>query len=298
MEGLDLLSDLVETYLDIQKNRVAIGNRISARERRGLDVPFGLVRSYEALRREEELLARDIKEHMKELEVPIYDLWLKNIRGVAELLSAQLLAKIKDIGRFKHVSNLYSYSGYGVFNGVIQSPKKKSKTNYRRDLKTILHKIGDNILMGKDPYYRAYYEYFKKKEEKKNKPRKVPLTEDVMGEYLARDIPELDLKAGTIIKKRVYRMLKRAGYKEVEIVLSKGHIHMRAKRKMIKLFLAHLYEVWRRLEGLPVDVPYSIARNYDAYIPPPYLPGDMKCLACEHRIIVNKELDFTGHAHV
>jgi hypothetical protein len=57
-------------------------------------------------------------------------------------------------------------------------------------------------------------------------------------------------------------------------------------------------EVWKRLEDVPVDVPYSIARNFDAYIPPPYLPVGMKCLACEHKIPVNPDLDFSGHNHV
>lgn len=34
------------------------------------------------------------------------------------------------------------------------------------------------------------------------------------------------------------------------------HAHKMAMRKMTKLFLAHLYEVWRTLEGLPTREPY------------------------------------------
>jgi len=35
------------------------------------------------------------------------------------------------------------------------------------------------------------------------------------------------------------------------------HVHQMAVRKMIKLFLSHLWEVWRTAEGLPVRPPYS-----------------------------------------
>ena len=39
---------------------------------------------------------------------------------------------------------------------------------------------------------------------------------------------------------------------------TKKHVHFAALRKMIKLFLAHLWEKWRELEGLPTRVPYAV----------------------------------------
>jgi len=38
---------------------------------------------------------------------------------------------------------------------------------------------------------------------------------------------------------------------------TKGHQHNAAMRKMIKVWLSHLWEVWRKLEGLPVRDLYS-----------------------------------------
>ncbi|HEW91877.1 MAG TPA: hypothetical protein ENF81_04975 [Thermotogaceae bacterium] len=38
----------------------------------------------------------------------------------------------------------------------------------------------------------------------------------------------------------------------------KQHIHLAAMRKMEKLFLAHLWEVWRQLEGYPIRMPYAV----------------------------------------
>jgi len=37
---------------------------------------------------------------------------------------------------------------------------------------------------------------------------------------------------------------------------TKAHVHYAAMRKMIKLFLSHLWVVWRTLEGLPTRSPY------------------------------------------
>jgi len=39
---------------------------------------------------------------------------------------------------------------------------------------------------------------------------------------------------------------------------SKGHIHNYAKRKVIKLFIASVWETWRKMNNLPVTKPYPI----------------------------------------
>lgn len=48
-----------------------------------------------------------------------------------------------------------------------------------------------------------------------------------------------------------------------------GHVDMAAKRKMVKLFLAHLWVVWRDAEGLPLSPPYSSrVLEHDGIVPP------------------------------
>jgi hypothetical protein len=42
---------------------------------------------------------------------------------------------------------------------------------------------------------------------------------------------------------------------------TKGHKHLASMRKMIKVFLAHLWIVWRTMEGLPTEPTYIIGRN-------------------------------------
>jgi len=56
---------------------------------------------------------------------------------------------------------------------------------------------------------------------------------------------------------------------EPEGIISEGHIHNRALRKMIKLFQACLFLVWREAEGLPPTKPYAIdVLGHDSMIKP------------------------------
>lgn len=48
-----------------------------------------------------------------------------------------------------------------------------------------------------------------------------------------------------------------------------GHCDAAAKRKMIKLFLSHLWLVWRELEGLPTSEPYAHAYQNHTHIKTP-----------------------------
>lgn len=49
-----------------------------------------------------------------------------------------------------------------------------------------------------------------------------------------------------------------------------GHIHNMAQRKTVKIFLSHLWAVWRELDGLDVTKPWIIAQGgHSDYIAPP-----------------------------
>lgn len=53
-----------------------------------------------------------------------------------------------------------------------------------------------------------------------------------------------------------HRLKNHKKYKDA----SDGHRHNMAQRYMIKMFLIDLYEAWRKLEGLPVSEPYHVAK--------------------------------------
>lgn len=82
--------------------------------------------------------------------------------------------------------------------------------------------------------------------------------------YLKKEL--MGILADSFIKQRtpVYRKIyddakaREASRKDDNRPKSKMHAHLRAKRKAVKIFLAHLWAEWRRLEGLPVTEPYVI----------------------------------------
>lgn len=49
---------------------------------------------------------------------------------------------------------------------------------------------------------------------------------------------------------------------------TKMHSHLAAMRKMIKLWLSHLWLVWREMEGLPTSAPYIAADPHHTIIEP------------------------------
>lgn len=68
---------------------------------------------------------------------------------------------------------------------------------------------------------------------------------------------------------REYYLKFKAAEAEKHPDLTKGHIDARARRKVVKLFLSHLWAKWRELEGLPVTKPYSIGMmKHAGYIEP------------------------------
>ncbi len=66
-----------------------------------------------------------------------------------------------------------------------------------------------------------------------------------------------------------YYFTQKARYEATRPDWTKGHIHLAAMRKTVKLFLAHLWLVWRNLENLPTRDPYVIEKmGHQTVLPP------------------------------
>ena len=204
LEVLRVLVDLREHVL--QKQRIALGNRLSAIER-GVDVVDEntariiehFYDSFEALEGDAD---SEIKALVRELEIVQA---MVSVKGVGPMLSARVISMI-DITLVDHVSALWKWAGYAVVEGKADGPRKGEKITYNPRLKKAVYLVGDSFIKSRSPY-RDIYDKAKEKYE--------------------RD-PDL----------------------------SKMHIHRRAARKMVKLWLSHLWQVWRELEGLPVENAY------------------------------------------
>lgn len=257
------LRHLTDTYMQVQKLRIANSNRVLASDK-GLDEttpdPFvaEIVADFEALERK-------IFRHMKRTveHHPAWE-WLDGVKGMGPTLSTKILGMISDIEKFPTVSKLWSFSGYGLYGGKRQTPVKGQKLSYNRRLKTALYLAGDSFIKSRSPYRDLY-------DDAKVYYRRVKQVEP-MSEILDIDeIPDRELPEG---KKEWDKLIKeankQAGAKVDEAVWSDGHVDNAARRKMVKIFLSHLWLVWREAEGLEVSAPYIIAHDekHTRYIDP------------------------------
>lgn len=243
----ELLRALVDLRdRQIQKARIQFGNRLSALERQadnGQGQQIEIVQKW-AVRFEtlEKEIDADIADTVA--DYPIYE-HMSAVKGVGPSLSAQIIAMV-DIHRAPTVSALWRYAGYGMgkywrdASGDIVAPL----TGYKYDKDTEEWRqvspepepdwtcvtVRDRLVSG----YRAPY----------NTRLKTTLWK-LGGSFL---------KTGSSYRKE-YKEAKEKYEQERD--WTKGHVHNAAQRAMVKLFLSHLWDRWRQLEGLPVREPYA-----------------------------------------
>ena len=163
---------------------------------------------------------------------PIYDKWLKNIKGISTLNTANLLQYFGYCEKAKHCSSLWKYAGLHVVNG--KAPKlsmygkgKEVETglDYNPKLRMLMYRVGDSFVKQRTPKYRDIYDREKAKQWK-------------LGDYDE--------------KKNVMRNKDVEGSPQ-----SKGHADNRARRKMVKRFLADFYEQCLLIRGIKPDKVYA-----------------------------------------
>ena len=241
---------LATSFYEIQECRIKIGNRIAMlRKDYGVDLVEASTMHndvFPRLEAAEEAIGIRVREYAR--QYPIFTGWIqREVKGVAEILTGGLLAGIRDIGKFDTVSKLWKYCGVGIHeDGNIQKRQKGQTIDYSPFCKVIVWKLGEQFVkIGDRGYYGLKYREFKEQEQRKAASRGL-----IILPHAAIDaLPE---------EQRADKM-------------SEGHVHNRAKRKVAKLFLSHLWWVWREMEGLPVRNPYVVEKFPEHHYEPP--PG-------------------------
>jgi len=161
---------------------------------------------------------------------PAYD-WLSKVKGVGALNIGKVMSLI-DIERATMVSKLWRYAGFSVEHGKAERQQKGHKLHYNKMLKSMCWRLGKSLIRAKGEYYNFYLEQKKMYAKRfKEEGREV---------ISATKLPKDDKGRKT----------------ETDKLVALGHLDMMAMRKMIKLFLSHLWLVWREAEGLSVTKPY------------------------------------------
>jgi hypothetical protein len=178
--------------------------------------------------------------------------WLSKIRGIGPCLAGALLSRL-DPRRARTPSAFHKICGLHVDPETHLAVRRQKgvKGDWAPFLKKTCWKIGETFVKT-GAFYKDLYKKFRAEVDAAPCP------------WEARGVPHKD-RSGKVVP------------------CPKAHRYALAKRKVVKIFLAHLWTVWRKIEGLPTDVPYSfadhpktgfIAHDKSHYIEPPW-EGDV-----------------------
>jgi len=244
------------------------------------------------LMREQETLLKT--QAMNEIgDHPLWKEWLCKVRGIGPCLAGGIISWI-NIHKCPHASNLISYAGMGVViekyiclkcnlildgnqipsledrmkqgqpHEAARCPKcqnffqvmghgarreKKKVLGYNPNVKTLCWKIGESFV--KQPAeksgYRKIYDKFRTQIE-----ARIAANNGFCGKvhYASKGKgghgEEGDGEGGT-----------EEGKKGKVIPCFDAHVFAMSKRATVKIFLSHIYKVWRGIEKLPVSTPFS-----------------------------------------
>ena len=182
--------------------------------------------------------ARKLTIEYGEMVGPIWTC-LRTVRGLkagADLV--RLLARIDDIGKFARISNLWAFAGFAVRDGEIDHYKGGKKGSYDKVLKSIALRIADQFVRQRTPVYREAYEEYYEADRRKHP--------NVICQH-----------CHTAFDPEIKKCPKcKRGNTLFNLLYCAAHMDARAKRKVAKLFLGHLWLRWRELEGLSISPPY------------------------------------------
>lgn len=166
--------------------------------------------------------------------------WARSVVGIGPVIAAGLLAHI-DITKAPTVGHIWRFAGLDP----TLNWSKGDKRPWNADLKTLCWKIGESFVKvsgNPEAYYGQIYKQRKDYEQANNDA----------GTYAAQAAAKLEkFKIGKTTEAYAHYA---AGH------LPPAHIHARAKRYAVKLFLSHWHEVaYRAHYGCEPPLPYPIA---------------------------------------
>lgn len=228
---------LVDFYYIAQRERIRFDNQIRAMSAVGEPNRILSYLSEQSAKREA-LIKKALDDYT--IDHPV-GAWLRTIRGIGPVTAAGLLAYI-DINKAPTAGAIWKYAGIdgkSVWN-------KGEKRPWNATFKTIVtYKIGESFVKTsnkEDSYYGKLYKERKALDTKRN----------LNGEFADQAknlLATRNYTKGTV----TYKALS-------EGRLSDAHIHARARRYAVKIFLSHLHEVmYKTILGKNPPVPFAIA---------------------------------------
>lgn len=176
--------------------------------------------------------------------------WMRSIPGVGPFVAASIISYL-DIHRAPCANHFWSCAGL--------NPEQKWEKNQLRPfnvkLKTALWQLGEVFVKQIGNPYDVYGKLYKQRKEYEHQKNEEGAYTEFAQQYVNQ------CKEKVLAQKDEYLAGRLPG----------SHIHSRAKRKAVKMFLAHVFEVWYSLEyKKEPPIPYAIAhQNHVHRMPAP-----------------------------
>ena len=164
-------------------------------------------------------------------------------------IDGKCLVWMDGIERFTTPSKLLKYAGF-VPGQRIQAG---TKATFSTELRMVCWRLGGQLLKASGHYYEFYLAYKEHLVQRLQATgtKVVPTPKDRWCATCDAHYPKSTMFCSQC-------GAKLSLLKEPPGVMWEGHVHQMALRRMIKLFLCHLWAVWRGNLGLPVRDPYPI----------------------------------------
>ncbi len=245
--SIDEARYLVDAYYQIQENRKTSGNQ--ARALAESKEPHGVI---QWLFDQNDTVEKQIRRALDSWTDAIPAArWAKSIVGIGPVISAGLAAHI-DVTRCNTVGCIWRFAG---LDPTVEW-KKGTKRPWNASLKCLAWKIGESFVKVSNREGDFYGHLYAQRKEKE-------ITANDAGKFTdqaARKLERFNIGKATDAYE-AYAAGK----------LPPAHIHARAKRWAVKLFLAHYHHVaWTLATGTPPPKPYviSILGHSDMILPP------------------------------
>jgi hypothetical protein len=241
------IAESVELYYDAQKLRILHSNK----KRSEGDSPMKIWID-KWLHIGEKVLIRKLRKWVEGPEAPAEAKWAYSQIGIGPVIAAGLSAHI-DVERAPTISSLWKFAGQAP---GYDRKVKGQKLAFNSRLKVLCWKLGESFVKvsGKEgATYGHLYAMRKSDEIKRNE-------QGLYAQIARKELTIKKWKDDTITRKRLE-----------EGKLSDGHLHARAKRRVIKIFLSHYWLRGREAAGLPITDPWVFVvggHDKDHFIPP------------------------------
>ena len=271
---------LVDSYYEIQEYRKGAANQVAAmgRQDEGTPVLSGwLATNFHVMERN---IARTLQAYAEGHQVGT---WALSITGIGPVISAGLLASI-DIEQAPTVGHIWRFAGLDP----TVTWEKGEKRPWNARLKTLCWKIGESFVkVSNKPtdFYGKVYVERKAFENRRNEAGELAdQAEAKLKRFnIGKDTEAYKWYSGQMAPPGVdrFRTLPASSAQRAEGLLTMGmlppaHIHARAKRYAVKLFLAHWQHVAYVVKyGTEPPKPYIIEHGgHTHFIAPPNWPID------------------------